>query len=107
MNSAAKVGAFMLLALAIAAFFILRIEDMELGGSEGRKVDVIFDSVAGLEKKSGVRVAGVRVGKVADIRLRDDGRARVTLELEEGVKLRQGAHARIASLGMLGKKYIE
>lgn len=107
MSSAAKVGMFMLVVLGIAAFFILRIEDIQLGAAETRKVDVIFDSVAGLEEKSRVRVAGVPVGKVSDIKLQPDGRARVTLEVSRDVQLRQGATARVANLGLLGEKYVE
>lgn len=108
MNSAAKIGLFMLVVLAIGAFFILRIEDIRIGdAADTKKVDVIFDSVAGLEKKSRVRVAGVPVGKVTDIKLQPDGRARVTLEVARDVQLRQGASARVANLGLLGEKYIE
>lgn len=108
MNSAAKVGLFMLVVLGIAAFFILRIEDIQVGdAADTKKIDVIFDSVAGLEKKSRVRVAGVPVGKVTDIKLQPDGRARVTLEVSRDVQLRQGASARVANLGLLGEKYIE
>ena len=35
----------------------------------GERVDAVFDSVAGLDDKSAVRVAGVRVGRVDGIRL--------------------------------------
>ena len=107
MSSAAKVGLFMFLILVILGFFILRIEDLSIGGSDGKKIDVIFDTVAGLNEKSPVRVAGVRVGQVESIKLQSDGRARVTLEVNEDIQLRRGANAQIASLGLLGEKYVE
>lgn len=108
MSSAAKIGLFMLTVIAVAAFFILRIEDIRIDrGTTTKKIDVIFDSVAGLQKKSTVRVAGVPVGKVTDINLTPDGRARVTLEVDSAVQLRQGAHARVANLGLLGEQYVE
>ncbi|HVT03837.1 MAG TPA: MlaD family protein [Thermoanaerobaculia bacterium] len=108
MNSAAKVGLFMLVVLAVLGFFILRIEDLKLDRAKNaKKIEVLFDSVAGLDKKSAVRVAGVRVGKVSKIDLTDDGHARVELEIDEDVHLRKGATARVANLGLLGEKYIE
>ena len=70
MTAAAKVGIFMLVILAILGFFILRIEEIKIGrGSATRKIIAEFDSVAGLDAKATVRVAGVRKGKVTDIEL--------------------------------------
>lgn len=108
MSSAAKVGAFMLVVLGILGFFILKIEDIQIGrGAPTKKVTAIFDSVAGLDKKSAVRVAGVRVGKVDDIHLRSDGKAEVTLDVDPDVQLHSNASAHVANLGLLGEKYIE
>jgi phospholipid/cholesterol/gamma-HCH transport system substrate-binding protein len=108
MSSAAKVGVFMLIVLAILGYFILKIEDVQLGhGAQTRKVTALFDSVAGLDNKSAVRVAGVRVGKVSNIKLRSDGKAEVTLDIDPDVVLHPGAVAHVANLGLLGEKYIE
>lgn len=109
MSSAAKVGVFMLVILAILGYFILRIEDLQFGHrGEIRKVTAIFDSVAGLDKQSAVRVAGVRVGKVDDIQVRPDGKAQVTLEIDDPhVQLHKNANASVANLGLLGEKYVE
>ncbi|HVR43803.1 MAG TPA: MlaD family protein [Thermoanaerobaculia bacterium] len=107
MSAAAKIGAFMIVILAILGYFIIRVEDIQLGAGETRMIEVVFDSVAGLDEKSAVRVAGVRVGKVDDISLLPDGRAKVMLEVDRTLQLRQGADARVASLGLLGEKYVE
>jgi phospholipid/cholesterol/gamma-HCH transport system substrate-binding protein len=109
MSSAAKVGIFMLIILAILGYFILRIEDIHIrrGGGQ-REVTAIFDSVAGLDDKSKVRVAGVPKGKVTKIRLRpEDGKAEVTMEIDRDVPLHRNAFARVANLGLLGEKYVE
>ncbi|MDX1584713.1 MAG: MlaD family protein, partial [Thermoanaerobaculia bacterium] len=63
--------------------------------------------VAGLNEKSAVRVAGVRVGKVSEIRLTDDGRALVLLQIRDDVELYEDATARVASLGLLGEQYVQ
>ena len=107
MSSAAKVGIFMLVILAVLGYFILKIEDVNLHRRGVKEISATFDSTAGLNKKSDVRVAGVPVGKVLDIKLRPDGKAEVTMEIDKDVQLRGNAFARIANLGLLGEKYVE
>lgn len=108
MSSAAKIGAFMLIILGIVGYFVLKIEDVDIHrGKTQRQVKVIFDDVAGLDEKSPVRVAGVRKGKVAAIRLLPNGKAEVTLDIDNDVPLHANASGRVASLGLLGEKYVE
>jgi len=106
MNATAKVGLFFLVVLVLGGILIFKIEDFRLGKKGGKTVVVAFQDVSGLDDKAAVRVAGVRVGKVARIKL-VEGRAFVTIELESDVELRQGASAAIANLGLLGEKYLE
>jgi phospholipid/cholesterol/gamma-HCH transport system substrate-binding protein len=108
MSSAAKIGVFMLIILAILGYFVLKIEDIDLSRGKGtRHVRVLFDNVAGLDEKSAVRVAGVRKGKVTKVRLLDNGKAEVTLDIDDDVPLHSNASAHVANLGLLGEKYIE
>ncbi len=107
MSTAAKVGGFFLVVLVLAGLLIWRIEDLRLGRGPAKKISVEFKDVAGLDAKSTVRLAGVRVGKVARIRLTPDGKAIVEMDLDKDVELRQGASAAVANLGLLGEKYVE
>jgi phospholipid/cholesterol/gamma-HCH transport system substrate-binding protein len=107
MNAAAKVGLFFLVAMILAGILIFKIEDLHLGKRAGKSVKIVFNDVSGLDDKSVVRVAGVRVGKVTGIR-QIEGRAYVDVEITtDDVELRQGASAAIASQGLLGEKYLE
>ncbi len=107
MNSTAKLGAFMIMALVVLGFFIIRIERLSLGGAASRQsVKAEFPSVAGLNEKAPVRVAGVKVGIVEKIELARD-RALVTLDLEKGLALHQGARAAVRAQGLLGEQYVE
>ncbi len=106
MSSAFKVGIVATLGLVLLAWLVWKIEDINPFRDEGKRVDASFTSVAGLDDKSAVRVAGVRVGRVDGIRLQGT-RALVTLLLEKPVPLTQGASARIANMGLLGDKYVE
>ena len=108
MSTAAKVGAFFLAVLVIAGLLIWKIEGIRVGKGKPRTVTAEFRDVAGLDEKSTVRVAGVRVGKVGKIRVDPQtGKAIVELEIDPGVELRQGAVPQIANLGLLGEKYVE
>ena len=107
MSHTARVGLFMLVALVILGVFVIKIEEIPLGARGGReRVEAIFPSVAGLDEKSPVRIAGVRVGIVERIRL-DGSKALVTLAVDRDVTLHEGARAEVSSLGMLGDKYVE
>jgi phospholipid/cholesterol/gamma-HCH transport system substrate-binding protein len=108
MTSAAKVGMVMLVALGVLGFFVLRIEDINLRRSgKAHDIKVIFDNVAGLDRESAVRIAGVRKGHVTDVKVLPDGRAEVTMKVDDDVPLHANATARVANLGLLGEKYIE
>lgn len=106
MSQVVKIGIFATVCLVILAVLIWKIEDINPFAEEGRRIDAVFDSVAGLDDKASVRVAGVRVGRVDAVGL-DGRRARVTLFLEQPVEMPAGTFARVANLGLLGEKYIE
>jgi phospholipid/cholesterol/gamma-HCH transport system substrate-binding protein len=107
MTPAARIGLFMLTGLIILGIFIIKIEDIPVGERGDRlEVTARFPSVAGLDRKAPVRIAGVRVGKVEAVDL-DGSEALLLLSLDPHVRLHEGAWAQITSLGMLGDKYVE
>ncbi|MEO8505256.1 MAG: MlaD family protein [Acidobacteriota bacterium] len=106
MNQALRVGIFMTVCLLVIGYMILRIEDISLFGRKGPAIDIVFDSVAGLDDKAAVRIAGVRVGRVDGIGLKGS-QARVTARLDQPIRLTQGTTASVASLSLLGEKYVE
>ena len=63
--------------------------------------------MAGPADESAVPIAGVRKGHVTDIKVLPDGRAEVTLQVDDDVPLHANAQAKVANLGLLGEKYIE
>ena len=110
MSTELKVGAVVLIAVAVLAAFIMQMGDTSnlFGGStEVYEVQVLFDTISGLGRDASVRLAGVPVGRVASIDLTDDGQALVVLRINNDVTLRQDAAASVASLGLLGEKYLE
>jgi|GEM_PF-594949 len=72
----------------------------------GYTLTVRFDYVGGLKEGDAVRVAGVKVGRVLSISLRDDG-VYVGLLLSPGVELKKGSIFTIGTAGIVGEKYVE
>ena len=107
MTPTAKIGLFMLVALVVLGLFILEIEDIRIGaGRQRQPVTARFPSAAGIDRKAAVRIAGVRVGKVEEVRL-DGVDAVLELSLYADVRLHQDASAQVVNMGILGDKYVE
>ncbi len=107
MKREVKIGLFLSGAILILAVFIFIVGDLTtLFQKPGYTLYLYFDSAAGLEKNTIVKLAGVNIGYVNDIRLKE-GQAEVTLDIDNNVKLRKGSTATLAALGLLGEKYLE
>lgn len=74
-------------------------------GGETVRVDAEFRDAAGLRVGDDVRIAGVRVGRVADTRL-EDGLAVVTLEVERDQAPDAATTASIDFLNLMGQRYV-
>lgn len=71
------------------------------------KVFVSTPVVGNLLSHDAVRIAGKRVGQVANIDVGDDGKPRVELQLNPGTKLSSDSTVRIRANGLLGARYVE
>jgi phospholipid/cholesterol/gamma-HCH transport system substrate-binding protein len=108
MSTELKVGIVVLVAIGVLGYFIINMEEVGwFESQEAYEVRVLFDSIAGIAVDAPVRLAGVRVGRVSGVDLSDEGQALVTLRLNPEVRLRDSAVATVASMGMLGEKYVE
>jgi phospholipid/cholesterol/gamma-HCH transport system substrate-binding protein len=65
-----------------------------------------FDDVAGLKVGAAVEMAGVNIGRVQKITLAKDDRAKVTMQIQEKVKITKDAIASIRTQGIIGDKYV-
>jgi phospholipid/cholesterol/gamma-HCH transport system substrate-binding protein len=99
------VGLFALAGIAALAILSLRLGKIELLSNKGYIVYADFDNISGLKTADQVEIAGVQVGKVADISLKNY-RAHVALRLDDGVHVDAEAIASIKTSGIIGDKYV-
>ncbi|MCX4704581.1 MCE family protein [Streptomyces sp. NBC_01373] len=66
----------------------------------------VFSDVTGLEEGDDIRVAGVRIGEVEDIRIRDRTLAEITFTVSEDRPLLAGTGAVIRYRNLVGQRYV-
>lgn len=99
------VGLFALAGIVALAILSLRLGKIELFNSNGYVIYANFDNISGLKAGDQVQIAGVQVGKVIALSLKDY-RARVVLRLNQGVHVDTDAIASIKTSGIIGDKYV-
>jgi len=102
----AKVGIFVVIGIILLAYMSMKVGKLNLSSSKGYYIDVLFDSATGLARDVTVEVAGVEIGRVHDISLKD-GKALVQLRIRPDVEIKKDARAIIRTRGILGDKYVE
>ena len=103
-----KTGLFVLCCLVALGVLVFKVGNFKLF-KKGYILKANFHFTGGVKTSAPVRLSGVDVGEVKDIRMiyGDDTSVEVDLWVEEGVKIRKDAHAYVTTLGMMGEKYIE
>lgn len=96
--------------LGIAAIFILtmRVSNLaDTGDVQGYTVVAAFDNIGGLKVGAPVNMAGVRIGRVADITLNQQTyRAEASLRISDEYKLPEDSDASVLTSGLLGEQYV-
>ena len=99
-----KVGAFTLGGFAVLAGIISFMGAFTFG-SRGYELQIDYPQVSGLMPGHVVRYAGVQVGTVKEITVGDGG-VEVTAEIDDNIKIPQGAVFTIGADGILGEKFV-
>lgn len=105
-STEAKVGLFVLVALIILGYMSFRVGEYGFGLKKGYIVTAEFDNVTGLERDASVLMAGVEVGRVDEISLKN-GKALVAMRIIPGVVLEKDVKTSIRTHGILGDKFVE
>ena len=100
------VGIFVLIGLGCLIYLAVHLGKMEVFG-QGYQVSASFDNISGLKTGAAVEVAGVEVGRVENIMVTPDNRAKLQLSINPDIILKEDAIASIRTKGIIGDKYIK
>lgn len=101
------VGLFLLVGILALGWISVRLGQVEILGASGYTVYADFTTVGGLKEGAGVEIAGVRIGRVEKISLRDDYQARVRMRIDSGIMLQEDTIASIKTKGLIGERYMQ
>lgn len=100
------VGLFTIIGLLAFSYLAINIAKMKLFNTDQYEVTAQFDNISGLEHGARVEIAGVQVGEVSRITLKDTS-ALVTMSIDKDVKLRDDDVAAIRTKGIIGDRYVK
>lgn len=104
-NTEVVVGFFLLLGLLALGYLAVKLGKMEVVGSSGYTVQATFSNVAGLRVGTSVEIAGVDIGWVEGIHLKNC-QAVVAFRIKDGVQLPEDSIASIRTKGLIGEQFV-
>lgn len=104
-NMETAVGLFLLAGILSLAYLSIRLGKLDLIGGDTVPVTARFSSVTGLQAGTDVEIAGVRVGKVDSISIREY-HAVVRMQIQKGIGLPDDTIASVKTRGLIGDVYI-
>lgn len=99
------VGVFVLIGIISLGYLSIKLGKLEIIGGDLYEVDALFNSASGLKSGATVEIAGVEVGRVKGISLKED-RAVVRLAVQNGTRLYTDTIASIKTRGIIGEKFL-
>ncbi|RMF95033.1 MAG: MCE family protein [Candidatus Schekmanbacteria bacterium] len=102
----AKVGLFTLAVIILLFWLSMQFGEITWLKPKGYVLHSELENVAGLEKESPIKMAGVRIGRIEDLRI-EDGKAKLAMRIDDGVQIHEGAKVSVKSDSLLGQKYLD
>jgi phospholipid/cholesterol/gamma-HCH transport system substrate-binding protein len=107
-NTELIVGLFMVAGFLAFGYLSLQMGEFSIFDLEKNySIEAGFDNVSGLKVGAGIEIAGVSVGKVSNIKLGEQGLAKVGMMINKDIKITADAIASIRTQGLIGDKYIK
>jgi len=101
------VGLFMIAGFAAFVYLSLQLGEFSIFSMQKNyTLNAQFENASGLKEGAAIEISGVLVGKVAQIRLDEDGLASVSMLITKGVPVGEDSIASIRTQGIIGDKYI-
>ncbi|MCB0411082.1 MAG: MCE family protein, partial [Bdellovibrionales bacterium] len=101
-----KVGALVVSVGSLIAFMSLKVSDGTNPFSGSDTYHFTVDDAGGLIKNSAVKMAGIKVGTISEIELKN-GKAKIYIQMDDDVTLTQSGKVELRSDGILGDRHVE
>ena len=99
------VGVFVLVGIVCLGYLSIKLGKLELISGDLYEVEAPFNSATGLKPGAAVEIAGVEVGRVKSIVLKND-QAIVRLAIHNNIQLYSDTFASIKTRGIIGEKFL-
>lgn len=103
-SDAWKLVTFMVVTLIATGLLVVTIGNITF--EQSREIKAEFVEATGVVKGDDVRIAGVKVGSVQDVEIKDRTRALVTFSVSENASVTSDTHATIRYRNLVGQRYI-
>ena len=105
-NNELMVGFFVVIGILALTYLSIRLGDVRIFGEKGYSILAEFDSTSGLREGAEVEVAGVVVGSVLRIFLKDYSSI-VEMRIKPGINLPEDSIASIRTRGLVRERFIK
>lgn len=100
------VGAMVLLVAALFLYVSIEVSDSRKKLSSGYEIVAEFNNIDGINAGTDVKIAGVKVGSVMEIKLNDNYNADVIIKMSNDVSVPVDSIFKISTSGIIGSKFI-
>ncbi len=102
-----KVGIFVLAGILALFYLTFKLAEEAFTPKDVYRLYAVFNNVSGLTKGAKVEMAGIPIGRVGNIELTSNGKARVELLIYKNYKIQKDAKAVIRTYGVLGDRFVD
>jgi len=106
MRNEVKVGVFIFLGILSLIFLTLQVNSLQDINKKGYTLYALIGDASGLAKKAKVKMRGVEIGNVEDLKLNGNN-VKLKLFIQNGVEIPKGSSVTLAQDNFLGGKYVK
>jgi len=100
------VGVFVFLGLLAIGWLAIIVGKVGGLGQSGYVLTANFDDAGGVRSGGDIMMAGVVIGRVDSVHLKDNDHASIILRINDGIQITEDAFASVRTKGIIGDRYI-
>ncbi len=100
------VGVFVLIGVMSISWLAMELGQVGGLGKSGYELRAVFDDVGGVREGSDIMLAGVSIGQVKSVGLKDNEEAEVIMRINNDVQIASDATVSIRTKGLIGEKFV-